>query len=149
MIPEDHDPLDQSRLTQFLGFRITRAELRIRRLFLDCVAHFDLKPVDFALLVLVDTNPGTSQRQLAVALDVSPPNLAIVVARLMKRDLLHQVRSQQDRRVQHLHLSAAGKSLLTQAEKAVQRMESGLLERVGAERTDTLLRALERLEKLD
>ncbi|MHB0776338.1 MarR family winged helix-turn-helix transcriptional regulator [Halomonas sp. WWR20] len=148
MIPDDHDPLDQSRLTQFLGFRITRAELQIRRQFLDCVARFDLKPVDFSLLVLVDANPGTNQRQLAEVLDVSPPNLAIVVARLMKRDLLHQVRGQQDRRMQHLHLSAAGKSLLEHAEKAVQRMEARLLAHIGAEHGEALLQGLDRLEKL-
>ncbi|WFF40537.1 MarR family transcriptional regulator [Salinicola endophyticus] len=146
--PASPDTLDQSRLTRLLGFRITRTELRIRRLFLECMARFELKPVDYSLLVLVDANPGVNQRQLAEILDVSPPNLAIVVARLMKRGLLRQVRGQQDRRMQHLHLTAAGKELLDETELAVREMEARLLEQLGPTHGEALLAALARLEHL-
>ncbi|WP_106418556.1 MarR family winged helix-turn-helix transcriptional regulator [Salinicola tamaricis] len=146
--PASPDTLDQSRLTRLLGFRITRAELRIRRLFLECMARFELKPVDYSLLVLVDANPGVNQRQLAEVLDVSPPNLAIVVARLMKRELLRQVRGQQDRRMQHLHLTTAGKQLLDETELAVSEMEARLLDSLGPTHGEALLAALARLEHL-
>lgn len=146
---ESLDPLDLSRLTCLLGFRMTRAELRIRRIFVECVQSFDLKPVDFSVLVLVDANPGTNQRLLCEALDVSPPNLAIVIARLVKRRLLRQVRGRQDRRMQHLHLTATGKTLLEQAEGRVQRMEAALTNALSKSQSGSLLRALDLLSRVE
>ncbi|WP_369942409.1 MarR family winged helix-turn-helix transcriptional regulator [Xanthomonas medicagonis] len=143
------DAIDQARLTRLLGFRLTRGELQIRRMFLECMRAYDLKPVDFSVLVLVDANSGANQRQLAEVLDVSPPNLAIVIARLIKRRLLRQVRGRQDRRMQHLHLTAAGKTLLDDAEAAVQRMEAQLLQALGAPAGRALLRALDLLAKIE
>ncbi len=146
---ETVEPIDQARLTRLLGFRLTRTELRIRRMFLDCVSACDLKPVDYSVLVLVDANSGVNQRQLAEVLDVSPPNLAIVIARLVKRRLLRQVRGQQDRRMQHLHLTAAGKTLLDRAETLILEMESRFSQALGATQSRALLRALDTLTALD
>ncbi|MFT4249718.1 MAG: MarR family transcriptional regulator [Pseudomonas sp.] len=150
-LPESSEPaelIDQVRLTRLLGFRLTRTELQIRRMFLECVRAYELKPVDFSVLVLVDANSGANQRQLAEVLDVSPPNLAIVIARLVKRRLLRQVRGRQDRRMQHLYLTTAGKALLDQAEAAVQQMEARLLEALGGSGGRSLLRALDQLSRL-
>lgn len=144
---ESAEPVDQKRLTRFLGFRLTRTELRIHRQFVDCVKAFDLKPVDFSLLVLVDANAGINQRQLSEVLDVSPPNLAIVVARLVKRGLLRQLRGTQDRRMQHLHLTAPGKTLLGKAEIDVIRMEDQLALGLSANEAKVLQRALDKLDR--
>jgi DNA-binding MarR family transcriptional regulator len=146
---ETVEPIDQARLTRLLGFRLTRTELQIRRMFLECVRAYELKPVDFSVLVLVDANTGANQRQLAEVLDVSPPNLAIVIARLMKRRLLRQVRGRQDRRMQHLYLTPAGKSLLEEAEVAVQQMEARLLQALGASGGRSLLSALDLLARIE
>ncbi|MBB5943977.1 DNA-binding MarR family transcriptional regulator [Xanthomonas arboricola] len=143
------DSVDQRRLTSLIGYRITRTELQVRRLFQDCVRVFELKPVEYSLLVLVDANPGINQRQLGEVLSVSPPNLAIVVARLVKRKLLRQVRGRQDRRMQHLHLTAAGNALLAQAEAEVVRMEQQLGTALGATSARALLQALDRLDALE
>ncbi len=140
--------VDQARLLRLLGYRITRSELQVRRMFQDSVGRFDLKPVDFSLLVLVDANAGINQRQLGEVLSVSPPNLAIVVARLVKRRLLRQVRGRQDRRMQHLHLTAAGATLLAEAEAEVVRMERRLADALGANERRALLRGLDLLDTL-
>ncbi|QBN70811.1 MarR family winged helix-turn-helix transcriptional regulator [Xanthomonas oryzae] len=143
-LPDAVTEVDQTRL---LRYRITRTELLVRRMFQECVAAFDLKPVDFSLLMLVDGNPGINQRQIGDVLHVSPPNLAIVVARLVKRRLLRQVRGRQDRRMQHLSLTASGAALLTAAEAEVRRMEQQLSAVLGSSEAP-LLRALDRLDRL-
>ncbi|MCC4585749.1 MarR family transcriptional regulator [Xanthomonas melonis] len=147
-LPDAITEVDQARLLRLLGYRITRTELLVRRMFQECVAAFDLKPVDFSLLMLVDGNPGINQRQIGDVLHVSPPNLAIVVARLVKRRLLRQVRGRQDRRMQHLSLTAAGVALLTDAEAQVLRMERQLSAMLGSSEAP-LLRALDRLDRLE
>ena len=148
LLPDPVATVDQARLLRLLGYRITRTELLVRRMFQDCVAAFDLKPVDFSLLMLVDGNPGINQRQIGDVLHVSAPNLAIVVARLVKRRLLRQVRGRQDRRMQHLSLTATGASLLAQAEAEVLGMEQQLSVVLGPSEAP-LLRALDRLDRLD
>jgi DNA-binding MarR family transcriptional regulator len=144
---ESIEPVDQARLTRFLGFRLTRIELRLHRQFVDCVKALDLKPVDFSLLVLVDANAGINQRQLSEVLDVSPPNLAIVVARLVKRRLLRQVRGTQDRRMQHLYLTASGKTLLGKAEIDVMRLEDQFALGLSASEAKVLQRVLDKLDR--
>lgn len=47
LLPDAVTTVDQARLLRLLGYRITRTELLVRRMFQDCVAAFDLKPVDF------------------------------------------------------------------------------------------------------
>lgn len=150
--PTDSSPpssIDQQRLTRLIGFRLTQAELQTRRMFVQTMQNIDLKPVDFSVLVLIDANPAINQRQLCELLDVSPPNLAIVIARLVKRRLLRQVRGQQDRRMQHLHLTASGKTLLDQAEALVLQLETRMSQALGATQSRALLRALDTLAALD
>ncbi|WDN19363.1 MarR family transcriptional regulator [Xanthomonas oryzae] len=146
-LPDAVTEVDQARLLRLLGYRITRTELLVRRMFQECVAAFDLAG-GFSLLMLVDGNPGINQRQIGDVLHVSPPNLAIVVARLVKRRLLRQVRGRQDRRMQHLSLTASGAALLTAAEAEVRRMEQQLSAVLGSSEAP-LLRALDRLDRLD
>jgi DNA-binding MarR family transcriptional regulator len=145
---ESADSLDQSRLSQLLGFRLSHAELQVRRMFLESMRSLDLKPVDYSVLVLVDANTAINQRQLAEVLDVSAPNLAIVIARLVKRRLLRQVRGNHDRRMQHLYLTATGKTQLLEAETTVQQMEARLMQTLGTTGVRNLLRALDQLSGL-
>ena len=77
--------VDQSRLQRFLGYRLTRAEIHIHKLFARRVAELDLKPSEFSILVLIHSNPGIYLRQLGEALDISPSNLVPVVERLVQR----------------------------------------------------------------
>ncbi|MBZ9559298.1 MULTISPECIES: MarR family transcriptional regulator [Modicisalibacter] len=128
-----------------VGYRLTRSELLVRRQTQACLNAFELKPVEFSILLLADANPGITQRQLAELLDVYPPNLTPVTARLASRELLQQVRGRRDRRRQHLHLTPSGHALIAQAEQAVQRLEARLMERLGDE-GQTLLDVLQRLE---
>jgi len=51
--------------------------------------------------------------------------------------------------MQHLHLTAAGKALLDEAEAAVQRMEAQLLQALGAPAERALLRALDLLARIE
>lgn len=115
--------VDQSRLQRYLGYRLSRASLKVRRLFAQRVGALELKPVEFSILVLADANVGINLRQLGDSLEIPPPNLVQVVNRLIKRKLLKRVHSQSDRRIQHLLLTPQGATLLAEAEQAVSAME--------------------------
>ena len=140
--------IDQSRLQRFIGYRLTRASLQVHKLFVRRVAALELKPIEFSILVLTDANPGINLRQLGDALDISPPNLVQVVDRLNKRKLLKRVRSRQDRRIQHIHLTADGVTLLTKAEKDVAEFEDGISKLFNATEKKTLTQGLHKLSRL-
>ena len=61
--------------------------------------------MEFSILVLVASNPEVNQKQLGQALDVSAPNMAITLDRMVERGWVERVRSTQDRRAMLIHLT--------------------------------------------
>jgi DNA-binding MarR family transcriptional regulator len=86
-----------------------------------------LKPIEFSILVLVASNQQVTQKQLGQALDVSPPNLAIMLDRMAGSGWVERVRSRADRRSQMVVLTRAGKKLAQQAERIASTMEDDAL----------------------
>ena len=115
--------LDQSRLTHLVGYAATRASVELKKTFQKHLGPLDLKAVEFSILVLVASNPGVNQTQLCQTLDVSAPNMAITLDRMVERGWVERVRSTEDRRAQEVHLTAAGRGLVQRAEKIAGDME--------------------------
>jgi len=121
------DPLDQSRLTHLVGYAASRAAITMRRVFAQNFAPLDLKVVEFSILMLVAANPQVNQKQLGQTLDISPPNMAVTLDRLVERGWVERVRSTQDRRAMHIHLTPEGAELVERAEKIAATMENPAL----------------------
>ena len=140
--------VDQSRLQCYIGYRLSRASLQVRKLFVRRISALELKPVEFSILVLCDANVGINLRQLGDALDVSPPNLVQVIDRLMKRKLLKRVRSNQDRRIQHINLTDEGRAALELAEKEVAKLEREITDLFSVSQGKVLMQGLRKLALL-
>ena len=119
--------LDQSRLTHLVGYASTRASITMRRVFVRHLGPLDLKIVEFSILMLVASNPQINQKRLGAALDISPPNMAVTLDRMVERGWVERVRSTQDRRAQQIHLTAKGTELVQRAEKIASTMEHASL----------------------
>lgn len=141
--------IDQSRLTRFLGFRLTRAKVQVHKLFVKRLATWELSATEYSVLVLIDANPGVYLRQLGSALDISPPNLVPVLDRLSQRHLLMRQPSAEDRRLQSLYLTEAGQALLRQAESEVEQFEQGLEQALTATERRYINSGLKKLGCLD
>lgn len=118
--------IDTSRLEHFLGFRLTRAKMQVHRLFQRELSVLDLNATLFCVMALCAANPGCYQRQIGTALDISAPNLVPVLDRLERSGWLSRTPSAQDRRMQHLHLTAQGRGVLDQAMVRVEAFEARL-----------------------
>ncbi len=116
--------LDQSRLTCLAGYANTRASIEFVKGFKRHLGPLHLKAVELSILVLVDSNEGANQRQLGEALDVSAPNVAITLDRMVERGWVQRVRSTEDRRAQIIHLTPEGKRMVERAEKVVHKMDA-------------------------
>ncbi len=115
--------LDQSRLTHLAGYAASRAAIELRKAFLKHMAPLALKTTEFSILVLVASNARVNQKQLGRALDVSAPNMAITLDKMVERGWVERVRSTEDRRAQLIHLTAAGRKLVQRAETIAATME--------------------------
>lgn len=120
-------PLDQSRLTHLVGYAATRASVALKKVFAKHMEPLQLKAVEFSILVLVASNEQVNQKQLGQALDVSPPNLAVTLDRMVERGWVERVRSTEDRRSQIVVLTKAGQQLVQRAEKIAGSMENEAL----------------------
>jgi DNA-binding MarR family transcriptional regulator len=110
--------LDEAGMHAILGYQLAQATIVSTRVFTDRIgAVFELRPVEFTILALVDANPGVSARQLADALAVTPPNITMWIDKLEGRGFVQRERSSTDRRAQHIRATTQGAAL---ARKAVQ-----------------------------
>ena len=134
--------LDQTRLTHLVGYAATRASVELKKSFTKHMGPLQLKAVEFSILVLVASNEQVNQKQLGQALDVSPPNLAVTLDRMVERGWVERVRSTEDRRSQIVVLTAAGQKLVQRAEKIAATMENETLQVLSAAERLLLLELL-------
>lgn len=108
--------LAEGPLHGIVGYQLAQAQIVTDRVFETQVRrHGGLRRVEFTLLALVQANPDLTARQLALALAVTPPNIAIWLDRLESRGLVARVRSEKDARLQHVRLTDAGEAMTSQA----------------------------------
>ena len=145
--PQDDtsEQTDQSELLELVGYNIRRSYLVIQTSFDREMEKHDLRQAEFAVLSVLRGNPGINQRALADALAVAPPNLATLLDRLEARGLLTRQRSKEDKRVQHVELTAQGVRLYGRALKAAAIADGQALENLSdseREQLKTLLRKI-------
>jgi DNA-binding MarR family transcriptional regulator len=127
MVEHKDGGLDQSGLMHLMGYAATRASVELKKSFQRHLGPLKLKAVEFSVLVLVDTNGEVNQKQLGQALDVSAPNLAVTLDRMVEQGWVRRERSERDRRAQLVKLTPAGQALVTRARKIAQTMENDAL----------------------
>ena len=129
----DADRTPAARLTEspmhgILGYQIAQAAIVTDHIFDTQVGRpGDLRKVEFTILALVQGNPGVTARQLARALAVTPPNIAVWLERLVSRGYVARERSTQDARVQHIRCTPAGARLVSKAVQQVVQAEADAL----------------------
>lgn len=139
------DTINARFLESLIGYNARRAALSIIGGFMERMAMFDLKPVEFSVLSLVLHNPGITSRQLCAALGILPPNLVGLVQSLVQRGLIVRRPHPHDGRAVGLHPTPKGEALMTQAEATVIEAELKQTQRLTEAERDTLLRLLQKI----
>ena len=139
--------IDTSFLETLLGYNARRAALAVIDRFLDGMAPYQLKPVDFSVLSLVAHNPGITSRQLCSTLGILPPNLVGMVNAFEKRELVARRPHPTDGRAMGLHLTPAGQKLVRDAEKTAASIEAGAAARLSPAELRTLITLLKKVYK--
>ncbi len=145
--PISEAAVDTTFLESLLGYNARRAALTIIEVFLDRMAVYGLRPVDFSLLSLVSHNPGITSRQLCSTLGILPPNLVKLVADLDQRGLLQRKPHPTDGRAIGLHLTVDGRKMVREAEATARDLEDGVAAPLTPEERETLMTLLRKIYK--
>lgn len=139
------ETVDASYLESLVGYNARRATLVIIDAFLEEMAVYGLRPVDFSVLSLINHNPGITSRQLCTALNIQPPNLVGLVSALEKRALVSRRPHPRDGRAMGLHLTVAAKKMMLDAEQTAAQLEAGATARLSTTEQKSLTRLLRKI----
>jgi DNA-binding MarR family transcriptional regulator len=131
------DVLDHS-----LGYSLRRAQLSIFQEFTEHMASYDVRPAQFAVLVLIRSNPGMTQSAIGGFLGIQKANFVNLLDRLADRGLTERRQVGGDRRSSALHLTKAGEAFVRKIEAAHDTLEMRLSERLGPKKSVQLLKLL-------
>lgn len=123
-MPDRVRVLDIGGLQQLVGYAATRASVQLKKVLARQLGPLDLKAVEFSILVILARNDEVNQKQLCESLDLSAPNLAVIVDRLEERGVVQRVRSTSDRRETFVALTPAGVELEQRASALAATMET-------------------------
>ena len=121
----------QEPLLRLTGYVLRRASISTLAEFSQRLAPLDLRPIDAALLVLLDAAPHITHSEVAATLGLRRPNLVPVVMGLEMRGVLERKRI--DFRSEGLALTQQGGALLQKVRQIIALHEEELIERVPPE----------------
>jgi DNA-binding MarR family transcriptional regulator len=145
MKPRKPVHIDTTFLQSLLGYNCRRAALAIIEIFLERMAIYGLRPVDFSVLSIIAHNPGVTSREICTTLGILSPNLVSMVRSLDERGLIERRQSDHDKRAIGLSLSVAGRKLMREAEKTARTLEDDAAARLSIEERQQLISLLKRV----
>jgi len=139
------EQVDTRYLQSLLGYNARRAALSIIAVFLERLAVYELKPVDFSVMSVIHHNPGVTSRQLCATLAILPPNLVGLIQSLESRGLIERRPHPTDGRAVGLHPTAQGVSLMQQAEVTASELEIDASSKLSPSQRQTLVQLLQKI----
>ena len=98
-------PVSVGPLACKLGYVLRRAQLAVFDDFIAALAEVELRPAQYAVLVLLAYTPGLKQSDAAVALGIQCANFVALVDGLGRRRLARRCLAPKDRRSYALYLT--------------------------------------------
>jgi DNA-binding MarR family transcriptional regulator len=109
---DDAAEIDLGPLPDLAGYVLRRAQLAVFQDFWRNFAEFDIRPAQYAVLIVIERNPGLRQSQISSALNIKRANLVALLDSLESRGLAKRVPVVSDRRSYALHLTEPGTALM-------------------------------------
>jgi DNA-binding MarR family transcriptional regulator len=135
-------------LKGLIGYALRRAQGAVYADLSETLAELDLRPLHLALLLMVQENPGASQSAVGEALGIQKTNAVAAMSDLESRGFIVRKTSSSDARSYKLHLTARGKRFMKRAGEVHAKHEQRLIDRIGVEGRDQLLRLLGKLTNI-
>lgn len=121
--------LNLAAMQHLTGFLIAMVDAPARRVYQRYIGKpYELREVEFTLLVLLQANHGAAPKQLAQALNLPAPNVTVLLDKMVERGLVERRRSPSDGRALEVHLTDKGQTLALRVHEVSLTMEDSLLQ---------------------
>ena len=135
-------PLRCDDLEQSLGYTLRRAQLSIYQEFTVAMSSLEIRPSQYAVLSLIQANPGLTQSAICGILGIQKANFVALLDRLVERGLAERRKVSGDRRSSALYLTLEGKTFVRRMITAHRKLEKSLASRLGETKSRLLLSLL-------
>src|SRR4051812_49422012 len=105
--------IDTAPLPDAIGYMLRRAHLVVVKNFMTICETLDIRPAQYAILTVIENNPGLKQIDISLALGIKRTNMVALIDILEKRGLVRRVTVPSDRRSYALHLTPKGKGFMS------------------------------------
>jgi DNA-binding MarR family transcriptional regulator len=129
-------------LEHHLGYFVRRLQVWVFHDFVRTLASLDIRPAQYAVLVVIEANTGLSQADVAERLGIERARLVRLLDGLERRGLIRRGASPRDRRSHALGLTREGHKELKRMKLLAAAHEANLARRLGAEKRATILASL-------
>ena len=126
------DPMDN-----LLGYHLRRLSVVVMTDLTESLAPLQLRPAEASILLVIASNPGTTQSEVGRVLGIFRANMAPLVGALLKRGLIQ--RKAVDGRSQALRLSSAGGVAYRRALNVIRKHEQRLFGHLSPETGDAMV----------
>jgi DNA-binding MarR family transcriptional regulator len=134
--------IDLGMLPNLVGYMLRRAQLAVFQDFWRSYADLDIRPAQYAVLIVIERNPGLRQSQISSALNIKRANLVALLDSLENRGLAKRVPVASDRRSYALHLTDDGTAMMRKLAEASAGHEARINAIIGESGRKELLRLL-------
>lgn len=141
-----HGPVSLGTVEQLVSFQVRRAQAALTQGFQAKLRAYDLSLMQYAVLSVMQENPGLSQTDLGNALGIDRSTMVAIIDRLQGRNLVYRESSPQDRRSYALILTAEGKALLRTIAPIVDAYEAEITSDLNEAERGQLLSLVQRLQ---
>ncbi|WP_417527555.1 MarR family winged helix-turn-helix transcriptional regulator [Marinomonas shanghaiensis] len=149
---DDTNKTDQSVdfgiLNTLVGYRLRRAQMNFFSKFAEVCSDLGISPGLFAIIAIVERNPGLTQTAVAQALGNDRSAMVAAVDKLEKMDILERRPAINDRRSYALFMTKKGEKFFATLSGRVMEHEKIMASRLeGENELDWLLKTLDTLSK--
>jgi DNA-binding MarR family transcriptional regulator len=137
--------LDDSAMHGLLGYSVAKADISLRRAFLEVGKELEVRPAEYSAMVVLASNDDVSPGALGRALSISAPNLAVMLERLEGRGLISRATRKEDRRGHVIKLTSSGKQLVKRGKMLEPLAEGKVTARLSSAERALLVELLQKL----
>jgi DNA-binding MarR family transcriptional regulator len=144
-VPDINNEINLGFFEDAVGFYLRTAHEAAFRAFLKRVGDSNTPPWRFAILALIDANPGLTQVALARTTRRDPSSLTPALDDLCDRGMVTRIRQVRNRRSYALRLTPLGKRAMQQLKASAEAHERELDRLVGREQRAQFIQILKRI----
>jgi MarR family transcriptional regulator, lower aerobic nicotinate degradation pathway regulator len=143
------DATPPTALGDYTGFLMNWCAARSRGAFADALEQLGLRPAQFAVLSVIDTEPGMTQQALVDATGIDPSTMVQLLDSLEQAGWAQRRPHATDRRKRAVHLTKDGRAVLTRARRAATSVGEATFAPLAPQEREQLHALLRKLAGLD